>query len=562
MKELKKRTKIEAICLILLTLILSFSSVFGDTVTNDQDGTLDNGFFNPTFIWNSNGQSWIANATNLQTSLNLGGTTFLPSSTITINSTITLTSNVSLIGQGWRSIIKAGSSLGNHYLITNTDSKHGNDHIEIRNLQIDGNDPTHITTQFGILFTKVSWGIVDNVYIHDTGKDGIRGWTSNHLTFSHITADNTGHHAIMFSHGTSYSSISNCNVKDSHTESVIIEHPNVITGERNHHCSITNIVSEKAEQYGFFVSDGSVISFSGLITDHSRGEGFEIRDCNDVTLTNCQTINNVLGPGFKVDSTAENVVLSNCISKKAGNGRTNGYQLLGKNIILTNSISMDTGSPLYFNTTTSKDITISFCQFTNYTNSIIARGDNLEFAFNTFSHPSLVINNVFYIDSKATNIKILNNNFKDATTTSKKVNDLSKKAIVRDNIGFPTDYLMRNGDSITIGKNGIYSTALELAPLSRRIIAPKLRLKESGIVGVGEIITIKIEAVYYNGIKKTLEKIHTTNNYDYYFSDADWFALADTKSVSDQSLERINIYGKTTNSQTSAIVFIYFLTSG
>ena len=563
MKVLSQRTKIEAIGLALLMLALSVGSVFAVKFSTDQSETPPgDGFFNPIYIWNSNGQYWNANATNLQTSLNLGGTTYLPSETIITNSTITVPSDVSLIGQGWRSIIKAGSGLGAHHIISNADTINGNIRIEIRNLQIDGNDPNHTTTQFGILFQKVSWSVVDNVYIHDTGKDGIRGWTCNHTTFAHITADNTGHHSIMFSHGSGYCSISDCNVRSSYTESAIIEHPNEITGERNHHCSITHVIAQDGEQIGFYIADANYITVSDCITGHSRGEGYKIRDCNDVTITNCQTIDNVLGAGFIVDTTADGVILSNCISRNPKSGKDTAYNLLGKNITLTNSIGVDTGSPLYFNTTTSKNITVSFCQFSNYSNYIIVRGDNINFAFNTFSHPSVIVNHVFSVDSAATNIKILNNDFKFATTLLKKVNDPSKKAIIRDNIGFPTDYIMTNGGTITIGVNGAYSNILELAPLSRRVIAPKLRLKELGTIGVGETITIKVEAVYYNGVKKTLEKTHTNNSYDYYFTDADWFSLADTSITSDQSLERINVYGKTTNTTTYANTRVFFLTSG
>ena len=96
MKTLRKRTKIEAIGLALLILALSIGSVLGTTILKDPSGTTPgNGFVNPTYIWNSNGQCWVATATNLQTSLNLRGTTFLPASTITINFTITIPSNTS-----------------------------------------------------------------------------------------------------------------------------------------------------------------------------------------------------------------------------------------------------------------------------------------------------------------------------------------------------------------------------------------------------------------------------------------------------------------------------------
>ena len=566
MKTLRKRTKIEAIGLALLILALSIGSVLGTTILKDPSGTTPgNGFVNPTYIWNSNGQCWVATATNLQTSLNLRGTTFLPASTITINFTITIPSNTSLIGRGWQSIIKAGSGLGDNNIFENEDTTNGNDHIEIRNLQIDGNDPTHLTDQYAILYQKVNYGLVDNVYVHDTGKDGVRGVTVNHTTFSFITADNTGHHAVMLCYGSLYSSITDCILRSPLTESAIIEHPNAVTGIRNQYCTIDNVIAEDCEQIGFYIADADYITVSDCITKNSNGEGFYVRDGHDITLTNCITYDNDLGCGIDIEPTAEGVTLSNCISRNAGEaaGGNDAYGLFGKNISLSNSIGISCRRPIQFNQTASKNITISLCQFKQFANFIIVRGDNIILSLNTFADPTASLSYIIYVDTLATNVKIVNNDFRYAPVTSRRVNDGSTtKAIVRDNFGFPTDYLMRNGGSITVGLNGAYSTALSLAPMSRRLIGPMLQLKELGFVGVGETITIKVEAVYYSGITKAIERTHTTSSYIYNLTYNDWFSLANTGVYYNESLVSLNIYGKTTNASTSAAPKVYFMTTG
>ena len=559
MKALNNRTKIEVVGVTLFILILSISSVFGGTTLSEN--TLGDGYYDITYIWNGNGQSWVANATNLQTSLNLGGVTHFPATTIYTNTTITMPSCSSLIGCGMHSILKAGLGLGNHDLIDNADQTNGNVNLEVRNLVLDGNNPTHSFTQYGLYWKKVSYGLVDMVWVKDTGKDGIRILTSDHCSVTHINANNTGHHSIMFCYGTTYSSMSDLVVTDSSFESALIEHANPATGEFNHHITITNVVAKDSGQCGIFVRDAYAVTVTGCITDHSRGEGFYVGNCYDVTLTNCVTTDNTLGAGFIIKYNADRVLLSNCVSNKAGMGNSIGYELQGENIQISNCLSYDSKIPFYFSSTTSKNITISLCNIRNYTNSTILRGDNIRIMDNTFI-TSTATTYVLGIDATATNVQVIGNDFKYALTTSRKVNDVSGKAVIRDNIGFPTDYIMKSAATISIGKNDMYSTALELAPLSRRIIAPKLRLVESGAVGSGETITIKVEAVYYNGVKKTIEKTHTTSSYDYYFTDADWFSLADTNIVYDQSLERINIYAKTNKATTSASARAYFLASG
>jgi hypothetical protein len=552
MKALKKRTKIEAVGMILLMVVISLSSVFGGPGDSSSD---------ITYIWNGNGQSWVANATNLQTSLNLSGVTYFPATTIYTNKTITMPSDSSLIGWGMHSILKADVGLGNHSLIANANQINGNVNLEVKNLVLDGNNPMHSSLfQYGLFWMKVSYGIVDMVWVKDTGKDGIRILTSDHCSVSHINANNTGHHSVMFCYGTSYSSMSDLIVTDSYTESAIVEWPNSATGELNHHITMTNVVAKNDGQYGIFVRDAFAVTVTGCITELSHAEGFYVGNCYDVTLTNCVTRNNLNNAGFIIRDNADGVILSNCISRKAGGGTSMGYELQGKNIQISNCVVCDTRIPFYFNSTTSKNITISLCNIRNYRNSSVLKGDNIRILENKFN-TSTATPYVLDIYATASNVQVIGNDFKYAPITSRKINDASGKAIIRDNIGFPTDTFIKSGYAVSIGKNDRYSTALELSPPARRIIAPKMRVNISGTFNSSEIITIKVEAIYYTGVTKSIEKKYTSKS-DYYFCDADWLALAGISSTPDQSLVQINVYAKTNKSTSSVSVRAYFLTSG
>lgn len=555
MKALKKRTKIEVIGMILLMIAISFSSVFG------YDGSDQN----IKYIRNGNGHYWmVANATNLQESLIEGGVTYFPETTIYTNKTITMPSHASLIGTGINSILKADIGLNaTSSLITNVNQTHGNDNIEVRNLVLDGSNYTHSIgnpySNYGLYWKKVSYGIVDMVWVKDTGKDGIRLETCSYCSATHINAYSTGHHSIMFCYGTTYSSMSDLIVTDSFTESAIVEWPNANTGELNHHITVSNVIAKNDGQYGVFVRDAYAVTVTGCITEQSYAEGFYVGNCYDVTLTNCITSNNLINAGFIIRDNANGVILSNCISRKAGSGNSMGYELQGKNIQVSNCVVCDTRIPFYFNSTTSKNITISLCSIRNYKNSSVLKGDNIRILENKFN-TSTATPYVLEINNAATNIQVIGNDFKYAPITSRKINDASGKAVIRDNIGFPTDTFVKSGYTVSIGKNNAYSTALGLSTYARRIIAPKLRLNVSGTFNSSEIITIKVEAVYYNGVTRSIEKKYTSKS-DYCFTDTDWLALAGISSTPDQSLVQINVYAKTNKSTTSASVLAYFLCS-
>jgi hypothetical protein len=428
MKGLKKRTKIEVIGVTLLMVVISLSSVFGNPDGNDS--TI-------LYIRNGNGNFWIvANATNLQESLNQRGVTYFPAVTIYTNHSITIPSNASLIGTGLNSILKADIGfLGNHSLIENKDQTNGNANLEVRNLVLDGSNTTHTQydlTQYGLYWKKVSYGIVDMVWVKDTAKDGIRLYTCDHCSVTHINANNTGHHSVIFCYGTSYSLMSDLIITNSYRESAIVEHANA-TGGLNHHITIANVIAKNCGQYGIFVRDAYSVAVTGCITEHSDDNGFYAGVCHDVIFSNCVTNDNEDHAGFIINITANGVILSDCIARHAGKrSDSRGFELRGQNIQVSNCAVYDTKTPFYFNHS-AKNITINMCNIVNYTRPSIVLGDNIRLRDNTFL-TNAITPYVLNITSDSTNILVIGNDFRYAHTSLGKIYDPSAKAIILNNI--------------------------------------------------------------------------------------------------------------------------------
>lgn len=437
-KALNKRTKIEAFFMILLMIAISLSSVFGNP--DGSDMTI-------TYIKNGNGSFWVvANATNLQESLDQGGVTYFPATTIYTNKTIKIPSYASLIGTGMNSILKADTGLGRHSLIQNENQTNGNIHLEVKNLVLDGSNTTHNgtgtaspinLTRYGLTWIKVSYGIVDNVWVKDTGTDGIRLLTCNNCSVTHCNAYNTGHHSIFFGYGTSYSSVSDLIVTNSAKEAAVVEWlSNYTTGKPNHLITISNVIAKNCGQYGIFVRDAYSVTVTGCLSENSDDDGFYAGNCHEVVFTNCITNNNRQNAGFRVKDNANGVILSNCIARHAGYETTTackGFELQGQNIQMSNCEVYDTSIPFNFNLSTAKNITISMCNIVDYTKPSNVNGDNIQFRDNTF-HTHTITPCVLDINSSATNILVNDNDFRYAPTSYRKINDLSGTAIIYDNI--------------------------------------------------------------------------------------------------------------------------------
>lgn len=555
----RKRTKIEAIAVVLLVVAITVGSVYAvSTLRTTSMSRPSNGFSSPEYIWNSNGMFWTASADNLQASLDLGGVTYFPAITIETNVSLLMPSGSALIGYGQQSVLKAGSQLLSNPLIRNANLTNSN--LIVRNLAVDGGDVAHASISYGILWQNVSNGTVDGVFVRNTGKDGIRGVSCDHTRFTNIVADNTGHHAVMLSYGSKYCEMSNLLITNSYTESAIVEHPNYYTGELNHDIVVSNVVTRDCGQFGLYIGDCYGVVLSNCISEKSAGEGLIITDASNVSVTNFQSSNNSLGAGIIVNRTAHGVDLSNCIIRHPGSF---GYEILGQDILLSNSQSYRTTNPLYFNNTYSKNITINNCLFKEFSNYVILRGQDVSIASSTFAQPTASLAFIINIDAPAIRARVTSCDFTSCPVTSRRVNDASGGAIIQDNVGFETDYYMRNAGTITLGLNNVYGTPLIIAPSSHHIVGPPVvQLRELGTIAPGETITLKIEAVYSSGYSINITKTHTAANYSYYLSQGDWISLAHTNQYSDESLVKLNFYAKTSASTSGASEKLYFVQMG
>lgn len=452
-------------------IAISLSSVFGNP--DGSDMTI-------TYIKNGNGSFWVvANATNLQESLDQGGVTYFPATTIYTNKTIKIPSYASLIGTGMNSILKADIRLGRHSLIENKDQTNGNVNLELKNLVLDGSNTTHNgtgttspinLTRYGLNWIKVSYGIVDNVWVKDTGTDGIRLLTCNNCSVTHINAYNTGHHSIFFGYGTSYSSMSDLIVTNSAKEAAVVEWlSNYTTGKPNHLITISNVIAKNCGQYGIFVRDAYSVTVTGCLSENSDDDGFYAGNCHEVVFTNCITNDNRQNAGFRVKDNANGVILSNCIARHAGYETTTackGFELQGQNIQMSNCEVYDTSIPFNFNLSTAKNITISMCNIVDYTKPSNVNGDNIQFRDNTF-HTHTITPCILDINSSATNILVNDNDFRYAPTSLGKISDLSGNAIIYDNINGsseppapPANETLDQQQTLYTASFGLYATRM------------------------------------------------------------------------------------------------------
>jgi hypothetical protein len=556
-----KSTKMKALVIVLLFVALTVGSVYAVSTLRSPPARPSNGFSSPEYIWNSNGMFWSASAENLQASLDLGGITYVPAVTIVTDASIVMPSNSGLIGYGQQSILKAGSQLHNNPIVKNANVRDAN--LVIRDLAIDGSDTAHAYVSYGVQWVNVSNGTIDGVFVKDTGRDGIRGVSCDHTRFTNIVTNNTGHHAVMFSYGSKYCEMSGLLITGSHTESAIVEHPNPFTGEVNHDILISDVVTRDCGQFGIFIGDCYAVGLTNCISERSSGEGLIVTDCSDVTVSGFQSLNNMLGAGIKVNTSAHGVVLSGCIIRYPGQGGSFGYQLLGTDIVLSNSQSWYSAGPVYFNNTFSKNITVDHCSFKDYSNYVILRGADVSLESCRFGTPTASLPFVVNIDTGAVRARVVGCDFTSCPVTSRRVNDASGNAIIRDNAGFETDYYMRNAGTVALGLNNVYGAALTIAPASHHIIGPPVvQLRELGSLSGNETITIKIEAVYASGYTVNITRTHTANNYSYFLSQADWVSLAHLGQYYNETLVKLNFYAKTSAGTSSGSEKLYFVQMG
>jgi len=147
---------------------------------NGSTGKIDYGGAN-----NAGGVSGSDAAAVIQQAINVlaeGGTIFIKSGTYVINSKISLAPRIHLIGEGWATILQAGTDLNDHILDFSPEGAQAVVDVIISHLKIDGNKDNQTSEGRGInIEYQVGGGypdpdpflIVEDVFIVDTKGDGL-----------------------------------------------------------------------------------------------------------------------------------------------------------------------------------------------------------------------------------------------------------------------------------------------------------------------------------------------------------------------------------------------------
>lgn len=116
--------------------------------------------------------------------LTSGGKIFIKEGTYLINTSIQLGNNITLQGEGESTILRGNSESLLKILVN--DWVNGNNHITLRDFQIDGNRIATLAGDHGIEFRRMTDCTIENLHIHHTGCCGIvlylacsRNWILN-----------------------------------------------------------------------------------------------------------------------------------------------------------------------------------------------------------------------------------------------------------------------------------------------------------------------------------------------------------------------------------------------
>ncbi|CAK0751038.1 hypothetical protein CCP3SC1AL1_1820002 [Gammaproteobacteria bacterium] len=185
-KIISFRTKIEAIAIAGLFIMITIGSVFAVTRTITSTGDSFD-----TFIRNSKGNYWTATRANLQTAIydlaNVSGTVWIPSGTIVFTNMINLTSNITIRGTGMNStVLRLSNSYSGYqgfwlrgHLVHN---------VTLCDFSMDGNNRTGtiVNNAVAIQIDNSSYFHFYNIHIYNLYRAGII-LNENHNAYSDLT---------------------------------------------------------------------------------------------------------------------------------------------------------------------------------------------------------------------------------------------------------------------------------------------------------------------------------------------------------------------------------------
>jgi hypothetical protein len=123
--------------------------------------------------------------------------------------------------------------------------------------------------------------------------------------------------------------------------------------------------------------------------------------------------------------------------------------------------------------------------------------------------------------------------------------------IIENNINYDSKNFKKTNLSVAVGTDNTYGSATSITSRSLRITYPKIRITIGGTLASGEVITVKIEAVYSDSTTAYIEKSYTETGSEWISDDDVLNIISDTRDIT-----KLNIYAKTNQTSTSATVTV------
>jgi hypothetical protein len=319
-----------------------------------------------------------------------------------------------------------------------------------------------------------------------------------------------------------------------------------------------NLIAYSPSHYGCYIGDCYDVTANNIIVYESSEAGLKIADdAYNVSVSNFITRNNVVGPGITIADEARDICFSNCFVLNPG---SDGIAIAGQDITFTNCKIIDCVRPLSFDSTTAHNITFIGCEWKNFSDYAIGYGHDVAFYNCRIKDTIGTVSHFISIQTTASNYKIIGNDFTNAVFSSRAINDGGVNTTIRENAGYPTNFYFRTGSSIVVGLSGNYGAATVLScPANKIIVGAPFQLRGTGSIGVGETITIKVEAVYYSGNTIYVEHIFSDSAFKYNFTYDDWFEIGSTSTSYNENMRYLNIYAKSSHASTSCVPQVYFM---
>lgn len=249
-----------------------------------------------------------------------GGMVYIPAGTYAISSPLSVPSNTTLVGAGYRTIIRVADGANIHAII-NDDPAMGNTNILITNLQIDGNKGTQTNTTIdGINFVNVTYSRIEGCWIHDTAQRGVDFWYCDYNIITENQFWDTDRAGVSLEAGNLYNTIS---------ENIVLNaQGNGLSAGGNFTTVIGNQVIGAAER-GIFIGWSTGCTVTANVCKHNGMHGIAIPWSSGCAITG-NIVEGNIEHGIFILNTSDTVVSNNIArNNNQGGGAYDGIHLSG-----------------------------------------------------------------------------------------------------------------------------------------------------------------------------------------------------------------------------------------